>query len=38
LHYPWLPLIPAAVIVFVAVGFSLLGDGLRNALRFEHGR
>jgi peptide/nickel transport system permease protein len=36
--YPWLPLIPAAIIVFVAVGFSLLGDGLRNALRYEHGR
>ncbi len=36
--HPWLPLIPAAIIVFVAVGFSLLGDGLRNALRHEQGR
>jgi peptide/nickel transport system permease protein len=36
--YPWLPLIPAAVIVVVAVGFSLLGDGLRGALRREYGR
>ncbi|HUK80394.1 MAG TPA: ABC transporter permease [Nitrososphaerales archaeon] len=29
---PWLPLIPAFVILLVAVGFSLLGDGLRDAL------
>lgn len=35
---PWLPLIPATIIVFVAVGFSLLGDGLRSALRHEQGR
>jgi len=29
---PWIPLIPAAAILIVAVGFSLLGDGLRDAL------
>ena len=36
--HPWLPLIPATIIVIVAVGFSLLGDGLRGALRHEQGR
>jgi peptide/nickel transport system permease protein len=38
LGHPWLPLIPAGIIVIVAVGFSLLGDGLRGALRREYGR
>jgi len=32
---PWLPLIPAIVIVIVAGGFSLLGDGLKDALQRE---
>jgi peptide/nickel transport system permease protein len=32
---PWLPLIPAIVIVIVAGGFSLLGDGLKEALQKE---
>lgn len=36
--HPWLPLIPGAIIVVVAGGFSLLGDGLRSALRYEQGR
>jgi peptide/nickel transport system permease protein len=36
--HPWLPLIPGAIIVIVATGFSLLGDGLRSALRYEAGR
>ena len=36
--HPWLPLIPATIIVFVAVCFSLLGDGLRSAIRYEQGR
>jgi len=35
---PWLALIPALVIVVVAAGFSLLGDGLREALQREVGR
>jgi peptide/nickel transport system permease protein len=34
---PWLPLIPAAVIVAVVIGFSLLGDGLTTALRQRGG-
>jgi peptide/nickel transport system permease protein len=35
---PWLALIPAIVIVVVAAGFSLLGDGLREGLQREVGR
>ncbi len=30
--YPWIPIAPALAILVVAVGFSLLGDGLRDAL------
>jgi peptide/nickel transport system permease protein len=29
---PWSPIVPALAILVVAVGFSLLGDGLRDAL------
>jgi peptide/nickel transport system permease protein len=29
---PWAPIVPALAIVVVALGFSLLGDGLRDAL------
>jgi len=29
---PWLALSPGIAIVFVVVGFNLLGDGLRDAL------
>jgi len=29
---PWAPIVPAVAIVIVALGFSLLGDGLRDAL------
>ena len=29
---PWTPLIPALAILLVAAGFSLMGDGLRDAL------
>ncbi len=29
---PWLPLIPGFIIAANVVGFSLLGDGIRNAL------
>jgi len=29
---PWIPLLPALLILLVAVGFSLVGDGLRDAL------
>jgi peptide/nickel transport system permease protein len=29
---PWVPLSPALAILIVAIGFSLLGDGLRDAL------
>jgi peptide/nickel transport system permease protein len=28
---PWVPIVPALVILVVAIGFSLLGDGLRDA-------
>jgi peptide/nickel transport system permease protein len=35
---PWLSLIPAAIIMIIAAGFSLLGDGLRAALQVERGR
>lgn len=35
---PWLALTPAVIIVIVAAGFSLLGDGLREALQREVGR
>jgi len=35
---PWLALTPAIIIVVVAAGFSLLGDGLREALQREVGR
>ncbi len=38
LRAPWLSLIPAAIIMIVAAGFSLLGDGLRAALQVERGR
>lgn len=34
---PWLPLIPALVILVIAIGFSLLGDGLRSALHKQRG-
>ncbi len=29
---PWLPLFPAAIIAAVVIGFSLLGNGLRDAI------
>ena len=29
---PWLPVIPGAIIALGVIGFSLLGDGLRDAL------
>ena len=29
---PWLPLVPGVIIVMGVVGFSLLGDGIRDAL------
>jgi peptide/nickel transport system permease protein len=29
---PWLPVIPGLVISLAVIGFSLLGDGLRDAL------
>ena len=32
LSSPWLPLFPGAVIAFGVIGFSILGDGLRDAL------
>jgi len=32
---PWMPILPAVVIVIIAVGFSLLGDGMRSALQHE---
>ncbi len=32
---PWLPLIPGVVIALEVVGFSLLGDGLRDALEAQ---
>jgi peptide/nickel transport system permease protein len=35
---PWLALTPAVIIVIVAAGFSLLGDGLREGLQREVGR
>jgi len=35
---PWLPLIPAVVIVTVVIGFSLLGDGLKAAMQQQRGR
>jgi peptide/nickel transport system permease protein len=35
LSAPWLPLIPGAIIAFVVVGYSLLGDGLRDALEMR---
>jgi peptide/nickel transport system permease protein len=38
LYDPWLPLIPSAIVMIVAAGFSLLGDGLRTALQTERGR
>jgi len=34
---PWLPLTPVFVILFVAAGFILLGDGLRDAIGREYG-
>jgi peptide/nickel transport system permease protein len=30
--YPWLVLIPGAIIFFIVLGFNLLGDGLRDVL------
>jgi peptide/nickel transport system permease protein len=30
--YPWLALIPGALIFFIVLGFNLLGDGLRDVL------
>jgi ABC-type dipeptide/oligopeptide/nickel transport system permease subunit len=33
LSSPWMPLVPAVVILIVAAGFSMLGDGLRGALQ-----
>jgi peptide/nickel transport system permease protein len=30
--YPWLPLIPGAIIFVIVLGFNLLGDGLRDVL------
>ena len=38
LSSPWMPLVPAIVILIVAAGFSMLGDGLREALQVEVGR
>ncbi len=38
LSSPWMPLIPAIAILIVAAGFSMLGDGLREALQVEVGR
>jgi peptide/nickel transport system permease protein len=35
---PWMPLIPAGVILIVAAGFGMLGDGLRDTLQVETGR
>ena len=35
---PYLPLMPAIVIVIVTAGFSMLGDGLKEALQSEMGR
>ncbi len=32
LSSPWLPLFPGLVIALIVVGFSMLGDGLRDAL------
>jgi peptide/nickel transport system permease protein len=32
---PWMPILPAVVIVLIAVGFSLLGDGMRSAIQQE---
>jgi peptide/nickel transport system permease protein len=32
LSAPWLPLIPGAIIAIVVIGYSLLGDGIRDAL------
>jgi len=29
---PWLPLIPGLIIALGVIGFSLLGDGIRDAL------
>lgn len=29
---PWLPIIPGVVIAIIVIGFSILGDGLRDAL------
>jgi len=34
---PYMPIIPAVIIVIVATGFCLLGDGLRAALQTERG-
>jgi peptide/nickel transport system permease protein len=32
LSYPWLPFFPGLIIALGVIGFSLLGDGLKNAL------
>jgi peptide/nickel transport system permease protein len=29
---PWLPVIPGVIIAIMVIGFSLLGDGIRDAL------
>jgi peptide/nickel transport system permease protein len=29
---PWLPIIPGLIIAIIVIGFSVLGDGLRDAL------
>ena len=33
---PWLPLFPAIVIAIVVIGFSLLGNGLRDAVETQN--
>jgi peptide/nickel transport system permease protein len=33
---PWLPLFPAAIIAAVVIGFSLLGNGLRDAIESQN--
>ncbi|MGI0078104.1 MAG: ABC transporter permease [Nitrososphaerales archaeon] len=32
---PWLPILPGLVIAIEVIGFSLLGDGIRDALGFQ---
>lgn len=33
---PWLPLLPAVIIAFVVIGFSLLGNALRDAIESQN--